>query len=141
VENVVLPKTENPILGLLGSPEHSTEILLGADRRPSVNHRPRLAFPAVAEKLVAPTHASCAPRLNVCAVMVRCPPKSNAGRGWKLVIEPRRYVMNNRELELQLERLEELLDEVLQLIDDPDISDSDLREQIRAVVEETDDVE
>ncbi len=49
--------------------------------------------------------------------------------------------MNNRELEMQLDRLEQLLEEVLQLIGDPDISDSELREQIRAVVEETDDVE
>ena len=49
--------------------------------------------------------------------------------------------MNNRELEMQLDRLEQLLEEVLQLIDDPDIPDSELREQIRAVVEETDDTE
>lgn len=49
--------------------------------------------------------------------------------------------MDDRELEIQLDRLEELLEEVLQLTDDPEISDSELREQIRAVVEETDDVQ
>ena len=49
--------------------------------------------------------------------------------------------MSTRELELQLEHLEELVDEIVALLDDPDISDDDLREQIRAVVEETNDDE
>ncbi len=46
--------------------------------------------------------------------------------------------MSRRELELQLEHLEGLFDEIVALLDDPDISDSELRDQIRAVVEETD---
>ncbi len=46
--------------------------------------------------------------------------------------------MSRRELELQLEHLERLFDEIVALLDDPDISDSELRDQIRAVVEETD---
>ncbi len=45
--------------------------------------------------------------------------------------------MSSRELELQVEHLEELLDEIVALLDDPDIADDELREQIRAVVEET----
>lgn len=45
--------------------------------------------------------------------------------------------MSSRELELQVEHLEELLDEIVALLDHPDISDDELREQIRAVVEET----
>lgn len=45
--------------------------------------------------------------------------------------------MSTRELELQLERLEELFDEIDALLNDPEISDDELREQIRAVVEET----
>ncbi len=49
--------------------------------------------------------------------------------------------MSTRELELELECLEGLLDEIIALLDDPDTSDDDLREQIRAVVEETDDDE
>jgi hypothetical protein len=52
---------------------------------------------------------------------------SNAG-GWH---------MARNELELQLERFEELLDEIMALLDDPDISDDELREEIRAVLEET----
>ncbi len=46
--------------------------------------------------------------------------------------------MNSRELELQLQHLEDLIDEIVALLDDPDISDGELRDQIRAVVEETD---
>jgi len=45
--------------------------------------------------------------------------------------------VSTRELELQLERLEELFDEIDALLNDPEISDDELREQIRAVVEET----
>ena len=45
--------------------------------------------------------------------------------------------MSSRELELQVEHLEELLDEIVALLDDPDLSDDELREQIHAVVEET----
>jgi hypothetical protein len=45
--------------------------------------------------------------------------------------------MTRNELELQLEHLEELFDEIVALLDDPEISDDELREQIRAVVEET----
>lgn len=46
--------------------------------------------------------------------------------------------MTRHGLELQLEHLEKLLDEIMALLDDPDISDGELRDQIRAVVEETD---
>jgi len=49
----------------------------------------------------------------------------------------RKSTISSRELELQVEHLEELLDEIVALLDDPDISDDELREQIRAVVEET----
>jgi hypothetical protein len=45
--------------------------------------------------------------------------------------------MTRNELELQLSHLEDLFDEIVGLVDDPDISDSELRVQIRAVVEET----
>ena len=45
--------------------------------------------------------------------------------------------MSTRELEQQLEHLEELFNEIVTLLDDPDIHDDELREQIRAVVEET----
>jgi len=45
--------------------------------------------------------------------------------------------MTRHELELQLEHLEELLDEIMALLDDPEISDGELRDQIRAAVEET----
>jgi uncharacterized coiled-coil protein SlyX len=49
--------------------------------------------------------------------------------------------MSKDELELQLSHLEDLFDEIVGLVNDPDISDSELREQVRAVVEEADDVE
>lgn len=42
----------------------------------------------------------------------------------------------------ELERLEGMLEEIAALVDDPDISDDELRDQIRAVLEEdTDDDE
>lgn len=49
--------------------------------------------------------------------------------------------MRDSELELHANHLEDLLDEIVALLDDPDISDNELREQIRAVVEETNDDE
>ena len=49
--------------------------------------------------------------------------------------------MSTRELEQQLEHLERLFDEIVASLDDPGIPDSELRDQIRAVVEKTDDDE
>lgn len=44
--------------------------------------------------------------------------------------------MSTRDLELQLEHLEELFEEIVALLDDPDISDGELREQVRGLLEE-----
>ena len=49
--------------------------------------------------------------------------------------------MSTQELELQLEHLEELLDSIVALVDDPDISDHELREEIRELLEVNDDDE
>ena len=49
--------------------------------------------------------------------------------------------MSTRELEQQLEHLERQFEEIVASLDDPDIPDSELRDQIRAVVEKTDDDE
>lgn len=47
--------------------------------------------------------------------------------------------MTRPELQVQLENLEELLDEVLALLDDPDIGEGELRHQLRALLEEEED--
>lgn len=49
--------------------------------------------------------------------------------------------MTSHELELQLGDLEDLFDEIVGLVDDPDISDSDLRHQLRTLLDETNDDE
>lgn len=49
--------------------------------------------------------------------------------------------MTRPELELQLEHLEDLIDEIVELVDDPGIADAELREQLRALLEEDDDDE
>ena len=46
--------------------------------------------------------------------------------------------MTPQELELQLEHLEDLFDEIVGLVDDPDITDGELREQLRELLEEND---
>jgi hypothetical protein len=49
--------------------------------------------------------------------------------------------MTSYELELQLAHLEDLFDEIVALVNDPDISDRDLCEQLRALVEDANDDE
>lgn len=49
--------------------------------------------------------------------------------------------MTSHELELQLAHLEDLFDEIVGLVNDPDISDRELCEQLRALLEDADDDE
>ena len=49
--------------------------------------------------------------------------------------------MSTRKLELQLENLEGLLDEILALLDDPDIPNAELRKQLRALLDDDNDDE
>jgi hypothetical protein len=43
--------------------------------------------------------------------------------------------MNRNELELQLENLEGMFDEIATLLDDPEVSDAELRERVREILE------
>jgi hypothetical protein len=53
--------------------------------------------------------------------------------------EKRMCKMTRSELQLRVENLEELLDEILTLLDDPNIVDGELRDQLRALLEEDND--
>ncbi len=47
--------------------------------------------------------------------------------------------MTQQELEAQLADLEELFDEIAELVDDPEVSDSQLRDEVRKLLYEEDD--
>jgi hypothetical protein len=47
--------------------------------------------------------------------------------------------MTRSELQLRVENLEELLDEILSVLDDPDIGEGELRDQLRGLLEEDND--
>lgn len=49
----------------------------------------------------------------------------------------RRRTVTDHELELQLDNLEDLVDEIVALVDDPDIPDGELRGQLRELLEVT----
>jgi hypothetical protein len=49
--------------------------------------------------------------------------------------------MTRSELQVRLENLEELFDEIIALLDDPDIGEGELRHQLRELLEEDDDDE
>lgn len=46
------------------------------------------------------------------------------------------YKMTRSELQLRVENLEALYDEILALLDDPDIGEGELRDQLRGLLEE-----
>lgn len=49
--------------------------------------------------------------------------------------------MTRSDLQVRLENLEELFDEIIALLDDPDIGEGELRHQLRELLEEDDDDE
>ena len=49
--------------------------------------------------------------------------------------------MTRSDLQLRLENLEELFDEILTLLDDPDVGEGELRDQLRALLKEDNDDE
>lgn len=49
--------------------------------------------------------------------------------------------MTRSELQVRLESLEELFDEIIALLDDPEVGEGELRDQLRALLEEDDDDE